>query len=177
MSRLSRLVLPAVMVCHVDVFAQERGVEVHGGLGYVIDAGQGPSVPAVNAGAVVWMTPRWGAGVRLMEGIGNDDFDEPIGTTLGVGGLRMWTVTSQWRWFARGTEVNVALGGGSHAYRFHHAGTSQPTGDRSGSGFVAIDLLVGRRLHGSLHVKGGFTYGLGWDLHPFQPVLLFAWTP
>ena len=48
---------------------------------------------------------------------------------------------------------------------------------RSGSGFIAIEFLAGRRLFGPLHMKGGFTYGLAGDLHPFQPLLVFSFTP
>lgn len=50
-------------------------------------------------------------------------------------------------------------------------------GRRSGAGFTAIDLLAGRHLAGPFHVKGGFTWGLMDDSHPFQPVVLLAWKP
>jgi hypothetical protein len=175
MPRLLLLVMSAVVVVHADVVAQARGIELQAGIGHVFNAA--PSVPAVNPGLIAWLTPRWGIGARLTEGVARDDFDEPTGETLGVGGLRMWTLTSEWRWFGRGTEVNVGLGGGRHEYRYEVTETALPRSDRSGSGFLAMHLLVGRRLHGPLHVKGGFTYGLGWDLHPFQPVAVFAWKP
>ena len=164
-----------VLLQSATASAQERGIELQAGVGYVFDPGGGPSVPAVNPAVVAWLTPHWGVGARLTEGVGREDFDEPKGATVGVAGLRMWTVTSQWRWFARGTEVHVGLGAGRHEYRHLRPGTEQPTDDRSGHGFAAIDLLVGRQVRGRLHVKGGFTFGLGWDFHPIQPMVMLAW--
>jgi hypothetical protein len=164
MPKFSLLAISALMLLHpAAASAQARGIELHAGLGYVFDPGGGPSVPAVNPAVVAWLTPRWGIGARLTEGVGREDFEEPIGPTVGVGGLRMWTVTSQWRWFARGTEVHVGLGAGRHEYR------------HQGHGFAAIDLLVGRHVRGPLHVKAGFTFGLGWNFHPAQPVVVLAW--
>jgi hypothetical protein len=46
---------------------------------------------------------------------------------------------------------------------------------RSGAGFIALDLMTGRQLRGPLHLKGGFTYGVAGDLHPFQPLVMLAW--
>jgi hypothetical protein len=111
------LVLSAVMLFHTDVFTQTRGMELQGGAGCVLDPGEGPSVPAVNVGVVAWITRGWGMGVRLIEGVGNDSRDAPRDTFLGLVDLRMVTLTSQWRWFARGTEVNLALGIGGQGYR------------------------------------------------------------
>ena len=175
MRKFRLLVMSALVLHPAAAFAQERGVELQAGIGYVFDPGGGPSVPAVNPAVVAWLTPRWGIGARLTEGLGHEDFDEPIGSTVGVGGLRIWTVTSHWRWFARGTEVHVGLGAGRHEYRHRRPGTAQPIGERSGHGFAAIDLLVGRHVRGPLHVKGGFTFGLGWDFHPIQPLVVLAW--
>jgi hypothetical protein len=170
------VITATVLLSPAAVFAQERGVEVHAGIGYVFDPGGGPSVPAVNPAVVAWLTPRWGIGARLTVGVADDYFYEPIDTILGVGDLRVWTVTSQWRWFARGTEVHVGLGAGRHEYRHARSdGTAQPIGNRSGHGFAAIDLLLGRHVRGPLHVKGGFTLGLGWNFHPVQPVVMLAW--
>ena len=177
MQRLRALVVPAMLLFNASAVAQERGIEVHGGAGYVFDAGEGPSVPTISAGVVGWVTRGWGVGVRLIEGVANDYYDEPIGTTLGPGDLRMWTLTSQWRWFARATEVNLGLGAGGYGYRYHRIRDGRPIGDRSGSGFVAIDLLFGRRVTGPLHLKGGFTYALAGDAHGLQPVVLLAWKP
>ena len=47
--------------------------------------------------------------------------------------------------------------------------------DDYGIEFIATEVLVGRRLFGPLHVKGGFTWGLTGDVHPFQPLILLAW--
>ena len=170
-------VLSAVMLFHTDVFAQARGVEVQGGAGYVLDAGEGPSVPAVNVGVVTWITRGWGIGVRLTEGVGHEYRDAPDDGFLGLGDLRMWTLTSQWRWFGRGTEVNLAVGVGGQGYRYHYDRAGQLIRMRSGSAIIPIDLLIGRRLIGRLHVKGGFMYGLAGDTSPFQPVVVFAWKP
>ena len=151
-----------------------------------------PSTPASSDGSR-------GAGVsayRLTKGIGDDHFDPPIDagdrTFFGPGDLRMWAVTSQWRGVERGIEVNFGVGVGGHGSRDEQLITGIRRGgvgdedevidpiaplyirQRTGSGFIALDLLVGRRLFGPLHVKGGFTYGLAGDLHPFQPVLVFA---
>ena len=152
-------------------------MELQGGAGYVIDPGEGPSVPAVNVGVVAWITRGWGMGVRLTEGVGNEHVDAPRDGFLGLGDLRMVTLTSQWRWFARGTEVNLALGLGGQGYRYHYMRAGQRVDSRSGSAIIPIDLLIGRHLTGRLHVKGGFMYGLAGDAHPFQPVVIFAWTP
>ena len=114
-------------------------------------------MPAVNVGVVAWITRGWGMGVRLIEGVGNEHFDAPRDGFLGLGDLRMVTLTSQWRWFARGTEVNVALGLGGQGYRYHYMRAGQRVDSRSGSAIIPIDLLVGRQLTGRLHVKGGFT--------------------
>ena len=197
MLRLSVLLLPSLMVFHTAAIAQERGIEFQGGAGYVHDSGEGPSVPAVNAGVIAWITRGWGMGLRLTEGLRNDHYDPPHdgGDRLffGPGDLRMWSVTSQWRGTARGTEVNVGVGIGGHGYRYTEILTGirrGPVDDdridpippqlirtRSGSAFIAFDLLVGRRLFGTVHVKGGFTYALSGDLHPVQPLLVFAWKP
>lgn len=158
MRRLCVCVVPAMLLFHTPAFAQERGIELQGGAGYVFDSGEGPSVPAVNAAALAWLTRGWGMGVRLAEGLA-DPGDH----------LRIWALTSQWRWFGRGTEVNLGLGIGSSGWRYEHS--------RSGVGFLAIDLLVGHHLAGPFHVKGGFNWGLMDDSHPFQPVVLLAWKP
>jgi hypothetical protein len=180
MLRLCVIVMPALMFFDAAAFAQARGVELQGGAGYVRDSGEGPSVPAVNAGVVAWITRGWGIGARLTEGLTDDHYDPPRdgGDRLfyGPGDLRMWTVTSQWRAIARGTEVNIGVGVGGHGYRYTEILTGIRRGDedeeridpippqlirmRSGSGFIAFDLLVGRRLAGPVHVKAGFTYGL-----------------
>jgi len=175
MPRVVLFVLSAMILFQTDVFAQARGIEVQAGAGYVFDAGEGPSVPAVNVGVVAWITRGWGMGVRLTEGVGHEYLDAPIEAFLGQGDLRMWTLTSQWRWFARGTEVNVGLGVGGQGYRYHYDRAGQLIRRRSGSAIIPIDLLIGRRITGRLYVKGGFTYGLAGDAHPFQPVVVFAW--
>jgi hypothetical protein len=177
MPRRWLLVLSAVMVFHTDVLTQERGIELQGGAGYVLDPGEGPSVPAVIFGVVAWITRGWGMGVRLVEGMGNDYRDAPRDTFLGLGDLRIFTLTSQWRWFARGTEVNFGFGLGGQGYRYHYMQAGERIDMRSGSAIIPIDLLVRRHLTGRLHVKGGFTYGLAGDSHPFQPVVVFAWKP
>ena len=197
MPKLCVLVMPALMFFHTAAFAQDRGIELQGGSGYVLDSGEGPSVPAVTAGVVAWITRGWGVGVRLTEGLTDDHYDPPqdAGDRLfyGAGDLRMWTITSQWRRIARGTEVNIGVGVGGHGYRYEEILTGIRRGGfdderidpippqlirmRSGSGFIAFDLLVGRRLAGPVHVKGGFTYGLAGDIHPFHPLLLVAWHP
>ena len=160
MRKLCVFVVPAMLLFHTSAFAQERGIEFQGGAGYVVDSGEGPSVPAVNAAAVAWLTRGWGLGARLAEGLTDDRRTRD---------LRIWALTSQWRWFGQGTEVNLGLGIGSSGWRY--------VGGRSGVGFLAIDLLVGRHLAGDFHVKGGFNWGLMDDSHPFQPVVLLAWKP
>ena len=173
MPRLSVVVLPALMLLYTTTLAQERGIELQGGIGYVHDSDERPSVPAVNAGVVGWVTGGWGVGVRLTEGLTDDE----IRQSVVPGDLRLWAVTSQWRWIAHGTEVNAGVGGGRHSYRFKNTETGQRASSRTGSGFLALDLLVGRHVAGPLHVKGGFTFGLGRDLFPFQPVVMLAFKP
>ncbi len=200
MPRLAVLAMSVLTFFHADAFAQERGVELQGGVGYVHDSGEGPSVPAVSTSVVGWITQGWGVGVRLTKGIRDDHFDPPIDagdrTFFGPGDLRMWAVTSQWRGVSRGTELNFGVGVGGHGYRYEQLITGIRRGGdeeghperidsitprlsrmRSGSGFIAFDLLVGRRVFGPVHVKGGFTYGLAGDLHPFQPVIVIAFKP
>ena len=167
-----------MLLVHAIAFAQERGIEVQGGAGYVFDSAEGPSVPAANAAVVAWLTRGWGIGVRLAEGL----TDEPFGLTAdgvdsglrAVGDLRVWALTSQWRWFARGVEVNAGVGVGSSGFRYKTDRAGQRTTTRSGVGFVAFDFLVGRHIAGPVHLKGGFNYGLMDDSHPFQPVVLIA---
>jgi hypothetical protein len=153
-------VVSAMLLFHTPAVAQDRGIELQGGAGYVFDSAEGPSVPALHAAAVAWLMRGWGLGARVAEGLTDD---------RGTGDLRIWALTSQWRGLARGTEVNFGLGVGSSGWRRMRL--------RSGVGFIAIDLLVGRHLAGPFHVKGGFTYGLTGDSHPFQPVVLIAWKP
>ena len=191
MRTIGAIALSAVMGLRTAAFAQERGVEVQAGAGYVLDTGEGPSVPAVNAGVVAWFAREWGIGLRLTEGLTDDHYAPPIqsetSTFLGPGDLRMWAITYQRRGFGRGIEVNLGVGVGGHGFRFQYIRTGARRSDgrvdpippefnnrRSGSGFMAIDLLVGRRLIGPLHVKGGFISGLAGDLLPFQPAVVFA---
>jgi hypothetical protein len=175
--------MPVVMLFHTAAFAQEARIELQGGAAYVLDSGEGPSVPAVTAGVVAWLTRGWGVGVRLTEGLTDDHHyysphDGGDRLVYALGDLRVWTITSQWRRIARGTEVNIGVGVGGHGYRDKGIFTGvRRGGSRSGSGFIAFDLLVGRRLVGPVHVKGGFTYGLAGDLHPFHPLLVVAWQP
>jgi hypothetical protein len=173
MPKLSVFMMPALMFIHTAAFAQDRGIELQGGVGYVLDSGEGPSVPAVNAAAVAWLTRGWGVGARLTEGLTDDD----IGQSFAPGDLRIWAITSQWRWTPRAFEVNAGIGAGGHGYRFKSIQTGERTRSRNGSGFVALDLLVGHHLAGPVHIKGGFTFGLSGDLFPFQPVVLFAFKP
>ena len=166
-----------LLMC-ATAFAQERGIELQTGAGYVFDSAEGPSVPAANAAVAVWLTRRWGIGARLAEGLTDERLDLPpdeFGNVLrAVGDLRVWALTSQWRWFARGVEVNAGVGVGSSGFRFKSDRAGQRTTRRSGVGFLALDLLVGRRIAGPIHLKGGFKYGLMDDSHPFQPVVMIA---
>lgn len=197
MRQLSLAVAAAMLLFPTNASAQERGIELQGGAGYVRDSGEGPSVRAVSAGVVAWLTSGWGIGARLTKGLGHDHFD-PVADRgdrvfLGPADLRAWAVTSQWRAFTGRTEVNVGLGFGGHGYRYEEILTGIRRGDaedgridpipprlvrrRSGSGFLALDFLLGRHLHGPLHVKGGFTYGIAGDVHPFQPMVMLVWKP
>jgi hypothetical protein len=42
MPRLPVLMLPALMLFHTAAIAEERGIELQGGAGYVHDSGEGP---------------------------------------------------------------------------------------------------------------------------------------
>ena len=178
--RKAALLIVCACLLRSDAFAQERGIELQAVAGYVFDSGEGPSVPAATFGAIGWITRGWGMGVRLSEGLRVDRYDRSIesalGAVVGDGDLRMWSLISQWRWFAGATELNAAVGAGGHGYRVLVNG-ERLVGSRRGSGFIALELMAGRRLRGPLHVKGGFTYGLAGDLHPFQPVVLLAFVP
>ena len=171
--------------------AQSPGVELQGGAGYVRDSGEGPSVRTASAGAVLWLTQNVGIGGRFIQGIGNDHFDPAIQAGdrifFGPGGLRMWTATAQGRWLVHGLEWNLGVGWGGHSYEYQETLTGIRRGDgtidpitptpipqRYGTGFIASEVLVGRRLVGRLHVKGGFTYGLAGDVHPFQPLVVLT---
>ena len=167
-----------MMLLHANARAQERGIEVQGGAGYVFDSAEGPSVPAVNAGVVAWLTRGWGIGARLAEGLTDERFDrsprEFEDASRAIGDLRVWALTSQWRWFARAVEINAGVGVGSSGWRSKYVRAGERMTSRSGVGFLAFDLLVGRRIAGPVHLKGGFNYGLMDDSHPFQPVVMFA---
>ena len=176
------LAMSGLMLASAETRAQERGIEVQAGAGYVFDTGEGPSVPTATVGAIGWITRGWGFGARLSKGLRDDPYDPPIeigdGFALGPGDLRIWSLTSQWRWFAGGTEVNFGFGAGGHGYRYKRIQQGiERAGSRSGSGFVAFELFAGRHLRGPLYVKGGFTYGLAGDLHPFQPIVMLVFKP
>ena len=181
MPRIAVFLIATVLFFHTRAFAQERGIEVQAGGGYVFDSAEGPSVPAANAGIVAWLTHGWGIGVRLAEGLTDGrayraaDEDEDV--VRRVGDLRIWALTSQWRWFAGATEVNAGVGVGSSGWRAKYTRAGVRTTNRSGVGFLALDLLVGRRIAGPVHLKGGFNWGLMDDSHPFQPVVMVAFTP
>ena len=178
MTRAAVLVAGCVVCLSAEAFAQQRGIELQGGAGYVFDSAEGPSVPAVNAGLVVWLTRGWGLGARLAEGLADERFDlaadESGDVSRSLGDLRVWALTSQWRWFARAIEVNAGVGVGSSGWRSKSVRTGERTTSRSGVGFLALDVMVGRRIAGPVHLKGGFTYGLMDDSHPFQPVVMVA---
>lgn len=112
MRQLSLAVAAAMLLFHTNASAQERGIELQGSDGYVRDSGEGPSVRAVSAGVVAWLTSGWGVGARVTRGLGHDHFDpvEDGGDRvfLGPADLRVWAVTSQWRAFTGRTGVNVA---------------------------------------------------------------------
>ena len=99
----------------------------------------------------------------------------------------MWTATVQGRWLANGIELNVGIGWGGHSYEYQELLTGIRRGDgridpitpvpipqRYGIGLIASEVLIGRRLVGPFHVKGGFTYGLAGDVQPFQPLVLVS---
>lgn len=170
--------------------AQTPELELQGGAGYVWDSGEGPSVPSVTTGVVVWLTSHVGIAGRLVWGIGNDHYDPPIESEarifFGPGSPRMWTATVQRRWFTHGTELSVGVGWFGHSYEYQEIVTGILRADwsvepltpmlikeRSPTGSIASEFLIGRRLAGSVHIKGGFTYGLADDIHPFQPLVLF----
>ncbi len=81
-------------------FAQQPVVELEGGGGYLFGSGGNPSLRTLNAAIVVWPGERWGVGVQLVEGPGEDLY-QPVEsydrTFLGVGHLRYYTITARYR--------------------------------------------------------------------------------
>lgn len=191
MPRIAFVLVLLLVAVISTVTAQTPEVELQVGGGYVRDSGEGPSVPSATAGAVLWLAQHVGIGGRFVQGIGNDHFDPPVQggdrIFLGPGGLRLWTATVQGRWFTHGIELNLGIGWGGHSYEHQEILTGIRRADgridpitpmllsqRYGVGFIASEVLIGRRLVGPFHVKGGFTYGLAGDVHPFQPLVLFS---
>jgi hypothetical protein len=191
MRRFAIVIVMVGVLFSPPALAQTLEVEVQGGAGYVHDSGEGPSVPTVAAGAVLWLTPHVGISGRYARGIGDDHFDPPVSggdrTFFGPGGLRMWAATIEWRGFQNGFEFNAGLGWGGHSYEYQEiltgirraGGSIDPITpkllrQRYGIGMIASEVLVGHRIVGPFHLKAGFTYGLAGDVHPFQPVVVLS---
>ena len=191
MARLVFLLISSLLLYGSHASAQGLQVEAQGSVGYVRDSGEGPSVPALNVAAIVWLTSRVGIGGHVVRGIGNDHFDPPIvnddRTFLGPGGLRMWAAMFHLRGEQRRVEFNLGVGLGGHSYEDHDVLTGIRRADetidpitpelhrlRYATGFIASEMLIGIRLVGPVHLKGGFTYGLADDVHPFQPMMLLS---
>ena len=141
MRRFVLMTLPLMLFPAIAV-AQDRGVELHAGAGYVFDSGEGPSVPAATVGATGWITRRWGIGVRLSEGV-RDEVDAGVA----LGDLRVWALTSQWRWFPGGTEINAGVGAGSSGFRYKHIQTETDLTFISGVGTNILLRFSSIRLH------------------------------
>ena len=194
MSKFTFTLLSAFLLMQLhDASAQERGFEVLAGAGYVLDTGEGPSVPTLNGGVTLWLTSNMGIGLQLMAGIGNDHFSQPVEGDpyfLGTGGMRMWAATAEWRGFKRGVEFDFGVGLGRHSFEDHyddtgirHAADSiNPTirhtrRYRYETEVIASKFLIGRRLVGPFHLKGGFMLGYADDIQPFQPLVVLSVRP
>lgn len=184
MSRFTLTLLSAFLLLPLHIVsAQERGFEVLAGAGYVLDAGEGPSVPTLNGGVTFWLTPHLGIGLQLLAGIGNDHFSQPVDeghrVYLGTGRMRMWTATVEWRGFKRGVEFDLGVGLGRHFFEDHYADRIDPLASlrplRYETDVIASKFLIGRRLLGPFQLKGGFTLGYADDIQPLQPVVVLSW--
>ncbi len=95
----------------------------------------------------------------------------------------MWSLRGQ----NRRVEFNVGIGLGGHLSDDKDVltgirradGTIDPITPevhrlRYSTGGIASELLIGVRLRGPFHLKGGFTHLLSGDVHPFQPVVVLA---
>lgn len=191
MARLMFLLISPLLLYGPNASAQGLQVEAQGGVGYVRDSGEGPSVPAANAAAIVWLTSHTGIGVRFVQGLQDDRYDPPIvsddRTFLGPGGLQMWSAMFQLRGHKRRVEFNFGVGLGGHLSDDEDVltgirradGTIDPITPelhrlRYSTGGIASEMLIGVRLGGPFHLKSGFTYLLSGDVHPFQPVVALA---
>lgn len=164
--------------------AQTRPViEVGGGAGYVFGGGAedpGPSLPVFDVIAVVWLGERWGVGVRLVDGPG-EDLHAPVAssdrTFLGTGHLRYWTVSArQRRPLARRLGLELGYGmlfGGEFALiqELHDPPRRTSAPDISFTGF-SFEALVTRELARHVAVKAGVTFDFNFETTNFQPVAL-----
>lgn len=190
---LALLVLLLLVSSSSSAFAQQASVaEIQIGGGYVHDSGEGPSVEAVNLGAVFWLTRNLGVGGRFTSGIRDDHFNPPRDagdrTFLGLGSLRHTAVTIELRGFEEhGIELNIGLGFSNLSFEDQTIitgvrlanGEIVPrvpvlTKERIGTGAIRTEFLVGHPLKGSIGMKGGFILDLTGDTHPFQPVVLLT---
>ena len=155
MSRFTFALLSVFLLLHLhNASAQERGFEVLAGAGYVLDTGEGPSVPTLNGGVTLWLTSHMGIGLQLVAGIGNDHFSQPVEGDpyfLGTGGMRMWAATAEWRGFKRGFEFDCGVGLGLHSFEMHSALPTTPNQPRFKTEVLASKFLIGRTLARIIH--------------------------
>ncbi len=158
--------------------AQQRDrIEVQVGGGWVWHYLAPRHLGSVEVGLALWVSDGWGIAVRRVVAPGDSlarPADRPSDNRwAGDGNVRYTTVTARYRRLLRGDlELNVgfgllAQGAVDHLLTPHETGRLQDlqriTEAYRGGG--ALELLVGRKVFGSVGVKGGFTMARYTDLY------------
>jgi hypothetical protein len=176
------LAVLASAACPYHAYAQRVEIELGGG--YVVGGGvenPGPSLPTFDAGVVVWLWPRWGVALRVVEGPGEDLHEPVVGfdrTFLGQADLHYWTVTVRHRIALtrhRGFELGFGqLFGGRFAtvQEFHNPRQRVRTPDTFFPLGGALEAFITQALGRHLAVKAGLTFDFNIETTNFQPVAM-----
>jgi hypothetical protein len=186
-------VISLVIIANAQpLFAQHVGLELQLGPGYIYDSGEGPSTPTMNVGAIFWFANHIGLGGRFTLGMRDDHFQPPQQaddrTFLGPGSARQAAFTFQFRSFqGHAAELNLGLGFSQVAYQDEtiligirrstgeiEAISPQTVREQISTEAIRTEVFIGRNFTEHINLKGGFTFDLTGDVHPFQPMVLLG---
>lgn len=182
-------ILAAILVLTAAGPADAQIVEAAVGGGFVFASGTedpGPSVPTLNASAVLWPLKRWGVAVRWVHGLGEELFEspQPSGdrTYLGLGSLRYFTLTARHRRPLTprlGLETGFGVMFGGHfaaVWELHSDPPRRFDAPDTFFGGFALEGMLSRRVFPHLTIKAGATYDFNFETNNFQPLVLAAVT-